>query len=80
MSARAVHVRGERVIVLVVLPVVGVALVVRLLRRALVSSDDGQTAVARVRTASRPTSATTRRQTSKMNINAGHTHTNHEDE
>lgn len=41
----AIHVRGERVVVLMVLPVVGVALVIRLLCRALPSSYDWQTAV-----------------------------------
>lgn len=41
----SVHVRGEGVVVLVVLPVVAVALVVRLLRRILPSSYDRQTAV-----------------------------------
>lgn len=56
---RPVHVRGERAGVLaVVLPVVGVALVVRLLRGALASPDDGQATVARVRAAHPPTPPT----------------------
>lgn len=56
---RLVHVRGERAGVLaVVLPVVGVALVVRFLRGALASPDDWQAAVARVRAAHPPTPPT----------------------
>lgn len=52
VSVSVVHVRGERLVVLLVLPVIGVALIIRLLRRPLTSPDDWQTAVAWVRAAS----------------------------
>lgn len=42
----AVHVGGERVVVIVVLPFISKALIVRLLHRPLAPSDDGQAAVA----------------------------------
>lgn len=57
----AVHVRGEWVVVLVVLPVVTVALIVCLFCWPLASPDDWQPAVTRVRATSRQTSKTTKR-------------------
>lgn len=61
----AVHVRRERVVVLVVLPVVAIALIIRLLRRPLASSDDWQTAVTWVRATNEQTS-TQPKQTNKQ--------------
>lgn len=73
-----VHVRRERAGVLaVVLPVVGVALVIRVFRGALASPDDGQAAVARVRAARPPhaTDAPAHGQTGRVDVNIGETHT-----
>jgi len=55
-SVSAVHVRGERVVVLVVLPVVAEALVIRLLRRTLASPDDRPAALTWPRAADKQTS------------------------
>lgn len=75
-----VHVRGERVVVLMVLPVVGVALIVRLLCWPLASSDDRQTAVTWVRAANEQTSTqpetNKQKKTNKMNINTDHRQSN----
>lgn len=80
---RPVHVRGERAGVLaVVLPVVGVALVVRLLRGALAAPDDGQAAVGRVRAAppAPATHAPAQGQTGRVDVNIGRTQIHHGDE
>lgn len=61
-----VHVRGERVVVLMVLPVVSVAFIIGLLCGPLSSPDNRQMAVARVRAMNEQTQ---QRQTGKQTEN-----------